>query len=70
MENASQYYAIQRRKAILQHIYTQLKPLVKDDDFATTAPFLFGPNLGEIAKEHLEAAALIQKIQPKARPNF
>ena len=69
MGNASQYHAIQRRKAILQHLNAQLKSLVKDEDFATAAPFLFGPNFGEIAKERLEAAALIQKAQPKPQ-NF
>ena len=70
MGNASQHHAIQRRKAILQHLNPQLKSLVKDEDFTTAAPFLFGPNFGEIAKERLEAAALIQKTQPKPQQNF
>ena len=69
MGNASQHHAIQRRKAILQHLNPQLKGLVKDEDFATSAPFLFGPDFGEIAKRRLEAAALIQKTQAKPQ-NF
>ena len=70
MGNSSQYHAIQQRKAILQHLNTQLKSLVKDEDFVIAAPFLFGPNFREIPKERLEAAALIQKTQHKAQPNF
>jgi len=70
MGNASQHHAIQRRKAILQHLNPQLKSLVKDEDFATAAPFLFGPSFREIAKERLEAAALIQKTQSKTQQNF
>jgi len=60
-----QHHIIQRRKAILQHLNPQLKGLVKDEDFTTAAPFLFGPDFGEIAKRRLEAAALIQKTQAK-----
>jgi len=58
-----QHHTIQRRKAILQQLNPQLKGLVKDEDFTTTAPFLFGPDFGEITKRRLEAAALIQKTQ-------
>ena len=65
LRNAFQHHAIQWRKAVIQHLNPQLKLLVKDEDFAIAAPFLFGPKFGEIAKEQLEAAALIQKTQPK-----
>ena len=50
MGNASQHHAIQQRKAFRQHLNPQLKGLVKDEDFATTAPFLFGPDFGEITR--------------------
>ena len=50
MGNASQHHAIRRRKAIVQHLNPQLKGLVKDEDFATAASFLFGLEFGEIAK--------------------
>ena len=61
LENASQQHLLQRRKAILQHFNPQLKSLVQDADFAEAPPYLFGTNFGKLAKEKLEAAALIQK---------
>lgn len=57
--NVSQQHSLQSRKAILQHINLQLKSLVQDADFAEAPPYLFGTNFGELAKERLEAAALI-----------
>ena len=41
------------------------KSLVQDADFAEAPTYLFGANFGELAKERLEAAALIQKTQVK-----
>ena len=70
MGNASQYHALQRRKTILQHLNPQLKLLVQDADFADAPPSLFGAKFGEIAKERLEAAAPMQKSQPKATQGF
>ena len=61
--NASQQHLLQQRKAILQHFNPQLKSLVQDADFAEAPPYLFGTNFGKLAKERLEAAALIQKAQ-------
>ena len=61
--NASQQHSLQRRKAVLQHLNPQLKSLVQDADFAEAPPYLIGTNFGELAKERLEAAALIQKAQ-------
>ena len=55
---------------ILQHLNPQLKSLVQDADLIYTPPSLFGAKFGEIAKEHLEAAALIQKSQPKSTQGF
>ena len=63
--NASQQHSLQRRKTILQHLNPQLKSLVQDADFTEAPPYLFGTNFGELAKERLEAAALIQKTQAK-----
>ena len=63
--NASQQHSLQRRKAILQHLNPQLKSLVQDTDFAEAPPYLFGTKFGELAKERLEAAALIQKAKPQ-----
>lgn len=55
---------------MLQHLNPQLKLLIKYEDFATAAPFLFWPSFGEVTKEQLEAAALIQKTQTKVTQNF
>ena len=63
--NACQQHSLQRRKAILQHLNPQIKSLVQDADFADAPPYLFRANFGELAKERLEAAALIQKAQVK-----
>ena len=68
--NASQQNSLQRRKTILQHLNPQLKSLVQDADFAKAPPYLFGTNFGELAKERLEATALIQKAARKAPQNF
>ena len=68
--NASQQHSLQRRKTILQHLNPQLKSLVQDADFTEAPPYLFGANFGELAKERLEAAALIQKTQAKPTQNF
>ena len=68
--NASQQHSLQRRKTILQHLNPQLKSLVQDADFTEAPPYLFGSNFGELAKERLEAAALIQKAAQKAPQNF
>ena len=68
--NASQQHSLQQRKTILQHLNPQLKSLVQDADFAEASPCLFGTNFGELAKERLEAAALIQKAAQKAPQNF
>ena len=68
--NAFQLHSLQRRKTILQHLNSQLKSLVQDADFAETPPYLFGTNFGELAKERLKAAALIQKVAQKAPQNF
>jgi len=43
--------------------------LVQDADFTEAPPYLFA-NFGELAKEQLEAAALIQKPQVKPSQNF
>lgn len=68
--NASQQHSLQRRKAVLQHLNPQLKSLVQDADFTDAPPYLFGANFGELAKERLEAAALIKKTQSKPSQNF
>lgn len=68
--NASQQHSLQRRKTILQHLNPQLKSLVQDADFTEAPPYLFGAKFGELAKERLEAAALIQKTQVKSTQNF
>ena len=68
--NASQQHSLQRRKTILQHLNPQLKSLVQDADFTEAPPYLFGANFGELAKDRLEAAALIQKAQTKTTQNF
>ena len=65
--NASQQHSLQ---TILQHLNPKLKSLVQDADFAKAPPYLFGTNFGELAKERLEAAALIQKAAQKAPQNF
>ena len=67
--NACQQHSLQRRKVILQYLNPQLKSLVQDADFADAPPYLFGAKFGELAKERLEAAALIQKAQVKPQ-NF
>ena len=59
--NASQHHAVHRRQAILQQLNPQLKPLVKDEDFVEAPPFLFGENFSSVAKECLEAAAVLKK---------
>ena len=68
--NASKQHSLQQRKAILQHLNPQLKSMVQDADFAEAPPYLFGTNFGELTKERLEAAALIQKTAQKALQNF
>lgn len=66
IRNALQQYTLQRQKMIIQHLNPQLKSLVQDAYF-TEAPFyLFSANFGVLAKERLEAAALIQKTQTKS----
>ena len=59
--NASQHHAVHRRQAILQQLNPQLKPLVKDEDFVDAPPFLFGEHFASVAKERLEAAAVLKK---------
>ena len=60
--NASQHHTVHRRQAILQQLNPQLKPLVKDEDFVDAPPLLFGERFASVAKEHLEAAAVLKKL--------
>ena len=59
--NASQHHAVQRRQAILQQLNPQLKSLIKDEDFVDAPPYLFGERFAALAKERLEAAAVLKK---------
>jgi len=59
--NASQHHAVQRRQAVLQQLNPQLKSLIKDEDFKDAPPYLFGEHFASVAKERLEAAAVLKK---------
>ena len=61
MGNASQHHVVHRRQAILQQLNPQLKPPVKDEDFVDAPPYLFGEKFASMAKERLEAAAVLKK---------
>jgi len=76
MGDASQHQSSLRRKKLMDHLNPQLKGLMKDKDFMTAQPFLFGEDFGLVAKEKLEAAAALKKAvypQPsssKGKHNF
>jgi len=59
--NASAQSTIERRKAVLTQMNSQLKTLVRDADFKEAAPLLFGDNFATLAKERLEAAAALKR---------
>ena len=59
--NASQHHAVQCRQAILQQLNPQLKSLIKEDDFKDAPLYLFGEGFASVAKECLEAAAVLKK---------
>jgi len=59
--NTSQHHAVHHRQAILQQLNPQLKSLVKDEDFVDAHPFLFVEQFASVAKEHLEATAVLKK---------
>ena len=61
MGNANQHNSIARRNALLMQLNPQLKQLVEDVDFKEAPPFLFGENFGTLAKERIEAAAVLTK---------
>lgn len=64
--NVSRQHSLQQQKMILQHLNPQLKSLVQDACFTKAPLYLFDANFGELAKEQLEATALIQKTQIKS----
>ena len=53
--NASQYFATEWRKVLLQQLNPKLKALVEDSDFFDAPPLLFGTNFGKVAKDQLDA---------------
>ena len=61
LNNASQHHAVESCQVILQQLNPQLKCLINDDDFKDAPPYLFGESFASVAKEHLEAAAVLKK---------
>jgi len=59
--NASQHHAVQHRQVILQQLNPKLKSLIKDEDFRDATTFLFGERFASVAKERLDAAAVLKK---------
>jgi len=60
-----------RRKAILTQMASQLKGLVRETNFKEAAPLLFGKNFASLAKERLEVAAALKKIlNPEKQPQL
>ena len=59
--NASQHFATERRKVLLQQLNPKLKALVEDSDFSDAPPLLFGTNFGKVAKDRLDAAEALKK---------
>ncbi len=64
--NASQQFAADCRKTLLQQLNPKLKSLVEDSDFSDAPPFLFGADFGKVAKERLDAAAALKKVSTGA----
>ena len=60
--DASQHHSSQRRKAITQHLNSQLQTLMKDEDFKGSQPLLFGEDFGEKVKARIEAVAALKKV--------
>jgi len=72
--DATQYHLSIRRKAIMQHLNSQLQTLMKDVDFKGSQLLLFGEDFGEKAKSKMEAAAALKKVVnptvPKGKSGF
>jgi len=60
--NTSVHFSQERRvKARIGRLNTDLKSLVKDEDFSRAAPFLFGSGFEKKAKERTEAVRCLRK---------
>ena len=59
--NASAQFSQERRSKALARLNPNLKPLVDDEDFSKSAPFLFGPGFEKKAKERSEAVTCLRK---------
>jgi len=59
--NASAQNTIDRRKAMLVQMSSQLKGFMGEADFKEAAPLLFGDNFATLDKETLDAAAALKK---------
>ena len=72
MGKANYHHSTERRKALLQHLNPLLKQLVEESDFKETPPMLFGEKFGVLAKQRIEAAAVLKKtlVTDKGKRGF
>ena len=63
LENAHANIATERRRRVMSHLNTDLRPLVEEADrFRTAAPYLFGKDFEKEAKEHVDSLRSMRKL--------
>ena len=67
LDNASAQFSQEPRSKALAGLNPDLKPLVEDEDFSKSAPFLFGPAFEKKAKERFETITCLRKAANAAK---
>ena len=69
LDNGSTHFNVERRKAVMKHLNTDIKHLA-EAEFPHRGPYLFGEDFGRRAKAAVEDVRALKDIQTKKSNHF